>query len=182
MIKLASLALVPVLAATFYAHQDAPTAADRAEWADTEKQDQQFLDELSQQAPSNSSDRQFLAQLQAAEIPAARPPVEVRRAIAVVHEPVAAAPTMVASVPSVSTSETAEMPEVRRAIPVSVPVAPVATAPAGDLRKSLRQSYVTMVEPDPSEPAPKRASIMIYGDQVVIHSRGMLQRDSSGVQ
>ena len=194
MIKLAAIVLLPVLTATYYAHQDESTPStdtastkSRTPSTGVEEHDRQFLASLDRESAADRADRHFLADLEFNDHLTAlrtRNEIPVLRAIPVEHTAPASAAVpvtraqLVNAVPATaSPAENNATREIRRAIPVT-PVAPVAvaipattTAPSTDLRASMRQPFVTMIEPAarPANGADrKRASITIYGDQVVI--------------
>jgi hypothetical protein len=186
MFKLASLALIPVLAATFYPHDGAPksapsvpTIAFRTEVgasarASIHEEDRQFLDVISQQESelvsrlaAKQADQEFLINLQEEDL------IPVRRA----------------TLPDRSTPDdpwadaVREGHEVRRAIPVERPtvVIPTATIQAVALtsethrRSALQQSYATLADQEPEirRAIPvnrQRPSISIYGEKVVVLS------------
>ncbi len=135
MIKLAILALVPALAATFYTQQplSSPTLVNLRESGAGEEQDRQFLASLSLQEASrniaNRMDQQFLANLQEQDRLAAaagREEIPVMRAIPIEH-----------ALPATSTP--IDMPEVQRAVAVASPT---------NLRNAFHQPFVTMIEPE----------------------------------
>jgi len=195
MIKLAALAFIPALAATYYAHQDLPSANPPA-WVGVEEQDRQFLAALAHPEPNSnptgsvaSADRAFLANLEFDDHFAnarAQRDLPVLRAIPVEHPAAAPVAKVVVTSPPPPASPSGEMPEIRRAIPVvatseetpeirrAIPVvATAATTPATptNLRNAFHESFVTMIEPEGRRGTAgnqRRASILITGNEVIV--------------
>lgn len=181
MIKLASLALVPVLAATFFSQQESlpqPLTVDLSP-THAEQQDRQFLAELGREQPARPSvdvaraDEAFLANLLAEDQRGASAQIPVMRAIPIERP----TPIPVARVKSQVVADEAggEFREVRKALPISRDQIPTSVASSStNLRGTFRQSFITLVnapaeQPDRTTPGnTHRASITILGDSVVV--------------
>jgi hypothetical protein len=175
MIKLAAFTFIAVLVATFYTGQARQVSKTVKEPMAVEEADRQFLAALGRQASSVGSvereDREFLANLQVADrlsTGAGRQEMPVMRAIPMER----AMPIARGAAPVAADETLGEVPEVRRAVPVGAAPSSVPSSSA-NLRNALRESFVTMVEPEVRQTAVngKRASITIHGDEVVIRPR-----------
>jgi hypothetical protein len=178
MIKLAALAFLPALAATYYTHHDLPSANPRT-WVGVEEQDRQFLVALDQRQPNSNpmgsvagADRAFLADLEFDDrlaMSRAQKELPVLRAIPVEH-PAAVPVARVVNSAGTPASPSGGAPEIRRAVPV---VATAAATPASptNLRDAFHESFVSMIEPEVRRATAvdqRRASIVITGAEVIV--------------